>query len=197
MRKLVLLACVALSSASAGTLTDLSFISNGGSYVNNTIVDGTTSPLAFIASGSTSNPFLNNPDSTIALGYGDYYAIAFLGFGQHVGAGTISFTLDGITPFSQNVTFPANSPGGVQFASFNLGNGDTVTVTTTGLSADRLSIIADAGGLQPDGTADAFYLFSYTQASGVPEPGTFSLMAAGIMAALAFRSPRVRSLIKR
>jgi hypothetical protein len=191
--KLIAISCLAfVSAATAGTITNLSFVSNGGGYVNDTIVGNGTSPLAFTATGSTSNAFLNNADSTVSLGYGTYYAIAFLGLGQHLGAGTVSFLLNGTTSESQSVIFPANSPGGVQFALFNLPGGDTAAFSTTGLSADRISIIADGAGLVPDGTADAFYQFSYTQAStsGVPEPGTFYLMAMCGIVVLAVRVQR-------
>lgn len=192
MRKNVLLklALVATSLtaqfAAAGTLTNISFVSNGGTFINDTIVGNGTSPLAFTATGATSNPFLNNSDSTISLSFGNYYAIAFLGFGQHLGSGTVSFRLDGTTNFSQNVTFPANSPGGVAFASFSLPGGDTVQISTTGLSADRIRIVADGGGLTTDGTLDAFYQFSYTAASAVPEPSSIGLAIVGL-AALALR----------
>jgi hypothetical protein len=182
----VLTSLVFVPSATAGTLTNLSFVSNGGAFINDTSTLGSTSPLAFTVSGSTSNPFLNNSDSTISLGYGTYYAISFLGFGQHIGSGTISFLLDGITNFSQNATFPSNSPGGVIFASFSLPGGDSVEVSTTGLSADRIRIAIDGAGLLPDQTADAFYQFSYTAgaAATVPEPSSigFALVGLGAIA---------------
>jgi hypothetical protein len=187
--KLIALSCLLFAYATAGTITNLSFVSNGGAYINDTIVNG-TSPLAFTATGSTSNAFLNNADSTVSLGFGTYYAIAFLGFGQQLGAGTVSFLLNGTTSFSQSVIFPANSPGGVQFALFNLPGGDTAAFSTTGLSADRITIAGDGAGLVPDGTPDAFYQFSYTQASAVPEPGTFYLMAMCGIVVVAVRVQR-------
>ena len=125
---------------SAGTLTNLSFISNGGNFANDTLLVGitvtNTSPLAFTNTASLAEPFLNATDSTISLGYGTYYAVAFLTTGAHVGSGTISFLLDGVTPFSQTVTFPNPALASGNFASFALPGGDSVTISATGLSAD-------------------------------------------------------------
>jgi hypothetical protein len=175
------LAALGGTNLMGATLTNLSFISNGGNFINDTIVNG-TSPLAFTGTTDLAQPFLNNPDSTVSLGFGNYYAIAFLGPGQHLGAGTVSFSRNG-TPFSQAVTFPANSPGGVMFASFSLPGSESVTVSTTGLSADRIHIQGDGSGLTPDGTADAFYSFVYSSpVSSVPEPGTLALAGLGVAA---------------
>jgi hypothetical protein len=168
----------------AGTITNIAFKSNGLAYVNDTIVNG-TSPLGFTGTTDLAQPFLNNSDSTVSLGFGSYWAIAFKGFGQHIGAGTVSFTLDG-NPYSQAVTFPNNSVGGVQFANFALPGGDSVVISSTGLSADRIQIASDGSGLTPDGTPDAFYLFTYS-ASTVPEPGTLALAGLGIAFALTAR----------
>ena len=79
------LTALAAATLSASTLTEIRFTSNGGSFINDTIFEGGTSPLAFTNTGSTANAFLNNANSTITLNYGSYYAIAFLGFGQHLG----------------------------------------------------------------------------------------------------------------
>ncbi|MFS8086517.1 MAG: hypothetical protein ACMG6H_12865 [Acidobacteriota bacterium] len=108
---------------------------------------------------------MNASDSTITLGYGSYYAIAFRAFGSHIGAGTVSFLLNGVTPFSQNVTFPDPTAASGAFATFALPGGDSVTISATGLSADRIQIVADGGGLSPDGTLDAFYAFTFTGGS--------------------------------
>jgi hypothetical protein len=56
----------------------------------------------------------------------------------------------------------------------------------TGLSADRIQIVADGGGLFPDRTPDAFYLFTYS----APEPATGALLAGGLLAAWAVRRRR-------
>jgi hypothetical protein len=132
---------------------------------------------------------LNAGDSTISLNFGNYYAIAFLGFGQHIGAGTVSFLLDGVTPYSQNVTFPDPALASPVFANFALPGGDSVTISATGLSADRIQIVADGGGLFPDGTPDAFFAFIYASGtqSQIPEPGTGGLMAGVLAAAWAVR----------
>ena len=173
-----LLLCCALAPASAATLTDISFKSNGLSYINDTIAEGATSPLAFTTAVGLNQPFLNAADSSISLGYGSYYAIAFLGFGQHLGAGLVSFRVDGGAVVSQSVTFPnPGAPSGV-FASFALPGGDAVTVAATGLSADRIRIVVDGGGMQVDGVADAFYAFKYV--SAVPETGTGVLLFSGL-----------------
>lgn len=181
IKAFILTSLIAGQSATAGVITNISFVSNGGAFVNDTIIGNSTSPLAFTLAGATSNPFLNNADSTISLGFGDYFAIAFQGFGQHLGNGTVSFLLDG-TLFTQNVIFPDNSSGGVSFATFNLSGGDTVQLSTTGLSADRISIIANGVGLQTNGTADAFYRFSYSggTTNNVPEPTSLSIAAIGL-----------------
>lgn len=197
MSRFFVLLASAVLPVCAGTLTNISFVSNNGSFVNDTIVEGGTSPLAFTNTLNTNQPFLNNGDSTVSLSFGDYYAISFLGFGQHLGSGTVSFLLDG-SPFSQNVTFPANSPGGVNFAFFNLPGGETVSISTTGLSADRIRIVADGGGLTPDGTNDAFYLFTYSNdQSAVPEPASFLLAGAGIAAVIGLRSRRLASGVRK
>jgi len=182
--KLILaLAAIGSTSSMGATLTNLAFTSNNGGFINDTIVNG-TSPLAFTSTTDLAQPFLNSSDSTISLGFGNYFAIAFLGFGQHLGAGSVSFNRNG-TPFSQAVTFPANSPAGVAFASFSLPGGESVTVSTTGLSADRIRVVGDGGGLTTDGTPDAFYQFAYSSASSVPEPGTLAMAGLGFAALIA------------
>ena len=178
-----LLAAVALSTLSANALiTEVSFSSNGGSFVNDTIANG-TSPIGFTNTGGTANAFLNNADSTLTgLAYGSYYAIAFLGFGQHLGAGTFSVRENGVL-FSTSLTFPSVLTCCTQFASLSLAGGDSVTLATTGLSADRIRVFGDGAGLNPDGTADVFYQFTFTQGGGaVPEPGSAVLLAIGVSA---------------
>jgi hypothetical protein len=180
--------CVA--QAGAATLTDISFISNGGSFINDTVVGDSTSPLAFTANTGLNQPFLNAADSTISLGLGSYYAISFLGFGAHVGPGLVQFRVDGGPLISQTVTFPNPSSASSVFANFTLSGGQSVTIASTGLSADRIRIVADGGGLQGDGTPDAFYAFNYTNA--VPEPASGAMLACGLaaMGLLAKRSRR-------
>jgi hypothetical protein len=174
---------------SAATISDISFTSNSGNFINDTILNG-TSPLAFTATTDLAQPFLNSPvDSTVTLDYGSYYAISFLGFGEMLGDGTISFLLNGVTPFSQDVTFPDPTAAGPAFATFALPGNDSVTVSTTGLSADRIQIADDANGLNPDGTPDAFYLFNFTSGSGsaTPEPASLAMFGAGLGVIFALR----------
>jgi hypothetical protein len=182
---MALVVCASLIPAfAAGTLTNISFTSNGGTYITDTIVGNATSPLAFTAPTDLAQPFLNASDSSITLGYGSYYAIAFRSFGAHVGAGTVSFLLGGTTPYSQNVTFPDPTAASGVFATFALPGGDTVTISSTGLSADRIRVVADGGGLAPDDTSDAFYLFNYTRgAQPVPTMSQWGLAALGILLA--------------
>lgn len=167
---LLVLAGLAAGDAIGGTLTRISWTSNGGAYINDTIVDSTTSPLAFTATTNLAQPFLNAADSTVALNYGSYYVIAFRDFGAHIGAGAVSFMLDGATTYTRNVTFPDPTNASGVFAYFKLPNGDVVTISATGYAADRIRIIASGGGLTGDGTADAFYLFSYIRAVDVIVP---------------------------
>ena len=148
---------------SAGTLTRISWKSHSDTYVNNTIVDGTTSPLAFTATNDLAQPFLNAADSTVALSYGSYYAISFHSYGAHTGPGTVSFLLDGVTEYSQSVTFPDPTLASGVFASFTLPGGDTVTISATALAADRIRVVADGPGLAGDGVVDAFYQFNYSR----------------------------------
>ena len=164
--------------ATAGTLTDLAFTSNGGSYINDTIVNG-TSPLGFTGTSSLSDPFLNNPDSTITLSLGSYYAWAFVGFGQHIGAGTISGMHNGVS-FSSSVIFPSDLGVNSTFFTYVFGDGEAISVSTPAVSADRITIAADGSGLVPDGNLDAGYGFVY--ASAVPEPSVWALMLAGVTA---------------
>jgi len=166
----------------AGTLTHLSFISNGGAFGNDTVVGNGTWPLAFTATGGLNQPFLNAADSPISLGYGTYYAIAFRGFGSHVGTGVVSFLLDGTTAFSSPVTFPDPTAASGVFASFAMPGGNAVTVSATGLSADRIRIVADGGGLVADSVPDAFYLFTYSsgQTRVIPLPAAGWLLAGGL-----------------
>jgi hypothetical protein len=164
----VLLAVCVAGPVWAGTLTDITWVSNGGQYINDTIVNGNTSPLAFTATTDLAQPFLNAADSTVTLDYGNYYAISFLGYGEMIGLGTVSFLLDGGTTETQDVVFPDPSVASGRFASFVLPNGDMVTISATGLAADRIQIVADGGGLSPDGhNPDAFYLFRYIRAADV------------------------------
>lgn len=167
----------------AGTLTNISFISNGGAHVNNTIAPDFASPLAFTATSGLNQPFLNAANSTISLGYGTYYAIAFLDrSSSHFGSGVVSFLLDGTTSFSSIVNFPNPAAASPVFASLALPGGDSVTVSATGLSADRIRVIADGGGLFPDQVPDAFYLFTYAsgQTSVIPLPAAGWLLAGGL-----------------
>ncbi len=168
----------AAASAQAGTLTDLAFISNGGSYINNTIVDGTTSPLAF-TQPSLGAAFLNAADSTVALGFGAYFAYAFAGFGQHAGSGSLSGKRDGVS-FSTAVAFPSDLSLTGTFLTYTFGDGETISLGTTGLIADRIRIVADGNGLVPDGATDAIYRFNYASATPVPEPSTVALLLAGL-----------------
>lgn len=135
-----LIAAISPSSASIPFLSDLSFISNGGVYINNTIVD-TTSPLG-ITDPTLGQPFLNNADSTISLAFDNYYAYSFAGTGKHVGAGTISGLYDG-TPFSAAVTFPSDLTTVATFFSYTFVGGETLKVGTTGLFDDRIQIVSD------------------------------------------------------
>jgi hypothetical protein len=121
--------------------------------------------VGFIATNDLAQPFLNATDSTITLNYGSYYAISFRGYGSHIGAGTISFLLDGVTQYSKNLTFPDPTVASGVFAKFDLPGGDTLTVSATGLAADRIRIVADGPGLLEDGVLDAFYQFNYSRVS--------------------------------
>lgn len=161
----------------AATLTDISFISNNSSFVNDTILNF-ASPLAFTTTMGLDQPFLNDSNSTISLGYGEYYAITFLGFGSHVGNGQVSFRVDGGPLITENVVFPDPTLSDIVFANILLPGGDTVTISTTGLSADRIRILADGGGLQADGTLDAFYRFTY-----IPEPSVCSFLPLAMLLA--------------
>jgi len=173
--------------AGAATLTDISFTSNSGSYINDTIAGNGTSPLAFTANTGLNAPFLNASDSSINLGLGSYYAISFAGFGAHVGAGSVSFREDGGSLISQNVTFPSLAAASSAFASILLPSGNTVTIAFTGQLADRIRIFADGGGLTGDNTQDAFYSFVYASGAAVPEPATMALLGAGLLGLGALR----------
>ena len=119
--------------ARAATLTDIGFKSNGMSFINDTIAEGSTSPLAFTADSGLNQPFLNAADPSISPSFGSCDAIAFLGFGQHVGPGLVSFREDGGDPVTQNVTFPDPATASGMFASFALPGGDTAAIAATGL----------------------------------------------------------------
>jgi PEP-CTERM motif len=195
LKAFILSSFLASQAANAGIVSDVSFVSSGANFRNDTIVGDGTSPLGFTRTGATDNPFLNNADSTVSLGFGEYFAIAFQGFGQHLGSGTVSFRLNGILN-TQNVIFPDSSPGGVTFATFNLIDGDIIQLSTTGLFADRIRIVADGGGLQANGTTDAFYRFSYidlpTTNNNVPEPTSLSIAALGLAATVFSRHSQRR-----
>lgn len=173
------------SSAFAGTLTNLTVTSNGGTFINDTI-ENFTSPIGFTLLGSTTNPFLNAANSNISLGYGSYYAITSGGFGQHLGAGSFAFRLDDTDNFSQNVNFPDNVTPGQIIATFNLPGGDIVQLSTTGIFADRVAILVNGAGLTAGGSADPFWLLTYTSAnangSPIPEPSSIALGVCGLAA---------------
>ena len=63
---------------------------------------------------------------------------------------------------------------------------DTVTLSGTGLAADRIRVIADGAGLIADGTPDAFYLFNYTYAADVAAPKMTIVPAAAGLATIAW-----------
>ena len=175
---LAVLAALTGPALMAGALTGIRFSS--GANINDTIPGDVTAPLAFTNTTDLLQPFLNNADSSISLGFGSYYAITYIGGSGHVGAGVISFSVNG-TPFSQNVVFPGITPGGVTFANFALPGGESVVISTTGLSADRIVGAANGAGLFPGGGPDNFYRFTYSDAaSSTPEPGTLCLAAFGV-----------------
>jgi len=186
------LACTSLPAA---TINNISFKTTANGYTNDTIVGNNTSPLGITGKADLLQPFLNASDSSITLNYGNYYAIAFLGFGQLQGAGTVSFMLNNVTAYSANVTFPDPSASSPIFASFSLPGGDSLTVASTGLSADRIRISADGGGLSADGTADAFYALNFTSGttSSAPEPATFAMFGTGVAALIAVRRSTKKS----
>lgn len=123
------------------------------------------------------------------LEFGEYYAISFLGFGSHVGAGSISLREDVGSLITLPVTFPDPASASAVFANFLLPSGNTVTVESAGVSADRIQIVANGGGLTGDGTPDAFYRFVYAP---IPEPGSYTVLAG--VAALLFSLTRRRGL---
>ena len=198
MRTFTLFLLVAISALPgfASTLSDIRWTSNRSQYVNDTIFDSFSSPLGVTSTSSLNETFLNNSDSTVSLTYGSYYFIAFRSFGAHVGAGSVALLENGTTPYSQSVTFPDPTQPSGNFSNFTLTGGDTVTISATGLSADRIRIVADGGGLSGDGTPDAFYLLQYTSgsASATPEPASIALAATGLALFYVLRSRRpVRS----
>ncbi|MCP9787052.1 ELWxxDGT repeat protein, partial [Cyanobium sp. N5-Cardenillas] len=167
-----------LIPTSGPSLTDISFVSNGSSFINDTVVGNGTSPLAFTTTTSLSEPFLNAANSSISLGLGSYYAIAFTGFGEHVGNGQVSLREDGGSLVTQNVVFPSPTSASGEFASFVLASGNTVAISATGLTADRIRITSDGGGLTSGGAVDAFYAFTYAAPSNGTIPASV-VFAAG------------------
>ena len=59
------------------------------------------------------------------------------------------------------MTFPDPTAASGIFASFSLPGGDSVTLAATGLGGSDFGQFRIGGGLAPDGTPDAFYLFTY------------------------------------
>ncbi len=177
-RLLALSLGLVVTNTSFAALSDLSFKSNGLSFINDTIING-TSPLAFTDDTGLNAPFLNAGDSTITLDYGSYYALAFLGFGQHQGPGEISFRVNGGALITQAVTFPNPEFASAVFALFELPGGDEVEISVTGLANDRIRIIGDGGGLLANGVPDAYYQFNYTTA--IPEPSASAWLMGGLV----------------
>jgi len=189
----LLLTSVFLSSpALAATLTNFTLIPQGVAFTRDTVANSGWSPIGFTLTGSTSNPFLNNADKSVSLGYGSYYMTVFGGvFATPVGPGyTFRFLLDNTTTYSQVVTLPDNLTAGQIFGSFALPDGDTVQLSTTGLFADRVRNSADGAGLAPDGNDDPLWLLTYTSGStdnsAVPEPSSIALGLCGL-AVIAWR----------
>jgi hypothetical protein len=190
----LLLFVSATLSASAGTLTNIDFSFNSPEYRVDTIVNA-TAPLAFINVGNTGNPFLNNPDSTISLGYGTYYAIATFVPSNPTSrlAGnpvSIALVVDGASFVSQIVNFPPSSTTSGAFATINLPGGETVTLSATALTADRVRVAIDGSGLVGDGSPDTFYFFTYAPANAIPEPATIWLSGTGLAALAVARKRR-------
>ncbi|CAN7294621.1 PEPxxWA-CTERM sorting domain-containing protein [Phenylobacterium sp. LjRoot164] len=145
------------------------------------------SPIGVTAIGGTANPFLNDTATkAISLAPGSYYLFGNPYAGTNfmtqgavissmitVGAGDAgsSYLMMG------NTLVPDLSVAGVtlfDFAKYG------VKISTTGLTADRMSFGYPPGAFKPDGATDFVLRLDYlVPGSAVPEPATWAMMIAG------------------
>ena len=108
------------------------------------------------------------------------------------GAATLSFTLFGSTVGSSNLTEAAGTgvlvPSGTAFAC-NATCTAAVTNGTTFLVQDVVVNTGTAAALQGTTFSKAFG-FDYTQPTGTPEPASFAMIGAGLLALGAFARRR-------
>ena len=176
-----------LESGSVSTLAD----SNAGL--------GVTVNLA----GDTSQAFLNNTsDKSLAPG---------IGFGSYLTFNDPYFLTGGIQDFFflladgpttdtaqiSSSSLPDLSTGGNLIGQFYSSLLDaTVTLTTTGLVADRMSFGSAPGTFTPDTANDTILQLDFVSGNAiasVPEPGTFALLAGPILLWLGRRRRATRN----
>ena len=151
-------------------ITALSY--NTGGCVT-TVADGCAG-IGVTAAGSTGNPFLNDISTkAIDIGFGDYLTFnePFWGSGAPL---TITLGFSDSTSVFGTFVFP--STPGTTIGSLS-GGGGTITFTTSGLDADRMSFGFAPGTFNPSGTSDTVIAMSFAAPStGAPEPATLGML---------------------
>ena len=178
------LSALAPLSAQAGvaTITSIALIHGSIPDCEDTVSGSLCAPIGVTASGSTSNPFLNDLSTKeVVLGYGGYdlFGDAYAGT-QFMIPGdsiTVAIGLSDGTSLTGTAIVPDLSVAGATLFDFA---GKGISIETTGITtADRMQFGNPPGAFSPDGVDD--YVLELTYAP-VPEPATWAVLLIGLAA---------------
>jgi len=179
---------LAFASLGHASVVVTGILYSGGGGVS-TLADGFAGiGVTVNAAGDTSQPFLNNTaDKSLpgGLDFGSYLTFNDPYYSTGGSQDFFFYLSDGGTTDTAQVSsgvLPDLSTGGNLIGQFYSSLLDsTVTLTTTGLVADRMSFGGAPGTFSPDSTNDTILQLDFVAGNAlvpaaVPEPGTFALL---------------------